>query len=1036
MKRILINATQREELRVAIVDGQKLQDLDIETASREQKKGNIYKGRITRVEPSLEACFVEYGGERHGFLPLKEVAPGFYNGDKSKLREGLEVIVQVEKEERGNKGAALTTYVSLAGRYLVLMPNNPKAGGVSRRAEGDEREEAKAALDALNLPDGMGLIIRSNGIGRSVEELQWDLDHRVAYWNAITEAAAKKNAPFLIFQENNILLRALRDYLRADINEVVIDNEEIFNAASEQMQFSMPADLNKLKLYSEEMPLFSRYQIESQIESAHEREVRLPSGGSIVIDRTEALTAIDINSARATGGGNIEETALNTNLEAAEEIARQMRLRDLGGLVVIDFIDMNSSKNQRDVEKRLEQSTEADRARIQLGRISRFGLLELSRQRLRPSLGEHAQHACPRCEGRGQIRSIESTGLSVLRLIEEEAMKDRTARVIVQLPVDAGTFLLNEKRAVIREIEARNRVQITVVPNATLQTPHFEIKRVRGDHLNLEDNASISYFLARNFDTTKDASEAQAPVRPAPRPAVAQIAPTAPPPPAVAAAEALQPVAKVADTAVASATLGSLIMQFLRWLGFGAKATPAPVEAVAPKPAQRSARGNSNSNSNDDDRGNRRRERGGRNNNRRGGRTGESRPDDRADTRGRHDPQPARTAAAAEAASASSDRNKNNDREEAANPAASDRSEGRSGRRRSRGGRGRSRSSGNAQDGNDNTSAALTTGAASVAVSADRLDAADQPDTLVMKPADGGAEMPAPTPVPQGHAEPAAAQTATTVDDNNSDDDVTDDDAGAPKGPRNRRNRRGRGRGRGKAAGTATDDASSDEGSPNAPMSAEADDEAPKTTSAAATATTEDAQSLTSEATTLAPVEATMVAAPEAAKKVDADLPPAANASIEPTTTPDPAVVDTPPTEPVLADSAETTAVKAPSATPLEEAAQTRAPAPTAAHADEAALEPDVAPHAAAPQPEPDNVSAATAPEPEAEAEAEAEAEVVPEAETSPDSVPVLGEEAPVQVPTPRATAPASDYIKRFSPPATDSADSAKEQASAIRNPP
>ena len=535
MKRILINATQPEELRVAIVDGQKLHDLDIELASREQKKGNLYKGRITRVEHSLEACFVEYGGDRHGFLPIKEIARSCVNGSgpiKEQVREGLELIVQVEKEERGNKGAALTSYVSLAGRYLVLMPNNPKAGGVSRRAEGDERQEAKAALDALQLPEGMGVIVRSNGVGRSAEELQWDADYLIEIWTAIENAAEDKRAPFLIYQENNIILRALRDYLRPDIGEVMIDNEEIYETARAHLTSVMPQHLNRLKLYKEETPLFSRFQIESQIELAHERTIRLPSGGSIVIDRTEALTSVDINSARATGGGGIEETALNTNLEAADEVARQLRLRDLGGLVVIDFIDMNSSRNQKEVEKRLEAACETDRARIQFGRLSRFGLMEMSRQRLRPSLGEHTQIACPRCEGSGQIRSVESMALSVLRLIEEEAMKDRTGRVIVQVPVDAGTFLLNEKRAQVREIEARNRVGITIVPNHTLQTPAYEIRRVRGDHLTQDNNDAVSHLLAQDFEASaqEELAEGPAPAKTPEKAAVEQIVPSTPAP--------------------------------------------------------------------------------------------------------------------------------------------------------------------------------------------------------------------------------------------------------------------------------------------------------------------------------------------------------------------------------------------------------------------------------------------------------------------------------------------------------------------------
>jgi ribonuclease E len=582
MKRILINATQREELRVAIVDGQKLIDLDIETAAREQKKGNIYKGRITRVEASLEACFIDYGGERHGFLPVKEIARSYFKQGSSNLREqlheGQEVIVQVEKEERGNKGAALTTYVSLAGRYLVVMPNNPKAGGVSRRAEGDEREEAKEALEKLQLPDSMGVIIRSNGVGRSVEELQWDADYLKDIWNAIEKAAAERKGPFLIYQENNIILRALRDYLRPDIGEVMIDNEHTFEQARTHLEHVMPQQLQRLKFYKDEMPLFSRFQIESQIELAHERTIRLPSGGSIVIDSTEALTAIDINSAKSTGGGSIEDTALNTNLEAADEIARQLRLRDLGGLIVVDFIDMNASKNQREVEKRLEAAVEMDRARIQLGRISRFGLLELSRQRLRPTLAEHTQIPCPRCSGRGQIRSVESLSLSILRLIEEEAMKDRTGRVIAQVPVDVGTFLLNEKRLAVREIEARCRAHIAVVPNPTMHTPNYEIRRIRADHLQQDDNSAISYTLAQNFDAAAHEELAKPPVvtRAAPEAAVRQILPSTPAP----------VIVREAPQQLVAAPGESLWTKLLRLLGFGGSDS---TESAAAKPPVRAA---------------------------------------------------------------------------------------------------------------------------------------------------------------------------------------------------------------------------------------------------------------------------------------------------------------------------------------------------------------------------------------------------------------------------------------------------------------
>ncbi|MDB5988532.1 MAG: ribonuclease [Nevskia sp.] len=581
MKRILINATQREELRVAIVDGQKLYDLDIELASHEQRKSNIYKGRITRVEASLEACFVEYGAERHGFLPLKEIhrdyyRPGVSGGGRNireLIAEGSELIVQVEKEERGNKGAALTSYISLAGRFLVLMPNNPKGGGISRRVEGEEREEAREALAALNTPEGMSLIVRTNGIGRDAAELQGDLDQLTTIWQRIADAAKERPAPFLVYQENNIVLRALRDYLRPDIGEVIVDNPEIFEQARAQMAHSMPQEQSKLKLYRDSIPLFSRYQIESQIESAHDRTVRLPSGGSIVIDHGEALTAIDINSAKATSGGGIEETALQTNLEAAEEIARQLRLRDLGGLIVIDFIDMNSSKNQREVEKALQDASSFDRARVQLGRLSRFGLLEMSRQRLRPSLGEHTQIPCPRCSGRGQIRSVESMALSVLRLVEEECMKDRTGRIIVQLPVDVATYLLNEKRATIGELEARFLVMVTLVPNETLQSPNFEIMRVRQDHLGLDNNSALSYRIATDF-----AAESRTALTPGTSTSAAPVAEPAVKPVLPVAAAAAAPVAETPALKPVSSGGG-----FWAWLK-SLFASPQPAQKPATPP--------------------------------------------------------------------------------------------------------------------------------------------------------------------------------------------------------------------------------------------------------------------------------------------------------------------------------------------------------------------------------------------------------------------------------------------------------------------
>ena len=500
MKRMLINATQTEELRVAIVDGRTLFDIDIEQPAQEQKKSNIYKGRITRLEPSLEAAFVDYGTERHGFLPFKEISKDYYQAgsDPSKstmrdlLREGQEIVVQVDKEERGNKGAALTTFISLAGRYMVLMPSSPNAGGVSRRIDGEDRQTLKEALDALTIPDDMGVIIRTAGVGRDIEELQWDLDYLLQAWKGIAEAALSKPAPFLIYQESRLIIRALRDYLRADIGEILIDTEEMYREAATFMQQVMPQSLRKLKWYRDDIPLFNRFQIESQIENAYERNVRLQSGGSIVVDQTEALTAIDVNSARATKGNDIEETAFMTNIEAADEIARQLRLRDLGGLIVIDFIDMTSNKHQREVENRLQIALKQDRARVQLGRISRFGLLEMSRQRLRPSLGESSQTVCPRCGGHGRMRSIESMSLSILRLLEEQAMKDSTAQILVQAPNDIANYLLNDKRNAIRAIENRHNAIIIIVADAQLVTPQYNVTRLRENELS-DDATKPSY---------------------------------------------------------------------------------------------------------------------------------------------------------------------------------------------------------------------------------------------------------------------------------------------------------------------------------------------------------------------------------------------------------------------------------------------------------------------------------------------------------------------------------------------------------------
>ncbi len=509
MKRMLINATQKEELRVALVDGQRLYDLDIESPGHESKKANIYKGRITRIEPSLEAAFVDYGSERHGFLPLKEIAREYFPDNysyqgrpniKEVLKEGQEVIVQVDKEERGNKGAALTTFISLAGSYLVLMPNNPRAGGISRRIEGEERSQLKEAMSGLKLPQGMGLIVRTAGVGKSAEELEWDLNYLLNNWERIQGAADSKPAPFLIYQESDVIARAFRDYLRRDIGEVLIDSEKVYNQARERIQATRPDFLSRVKRYEGEVPLFSHYQIESQIESAFQREVRLPSGGSIVIDPTEALTSIDINSARATKGSDIEETALQTNLEAADEIARQLRLRDLGGLVVIDFIDMTPVRHQREVENRLREAVRMDRARVQIGRISRFGLLEMSRQRLSPSLAEASHHICPRCTGTGVIRDNESLSLSILRLIEEEALKENTAQVMAVVPVPVASYLLNEKRRSVQHVEKYHNVRVIVVPNANMETPHFEVVRIRGG----DEVTSLSYRLPEQLEAMRE----------------------------------------------------------------------------------------------------------------------------------------------------------------------------------------------------------------------------------------------------------------------------------------------------------------------------------------------------------------------------------------------------------------------------------------------------------------------------------------------------------------------------------------------------
>ncbi|GAA5008507.1 ribonuclease E [Lysobacter lycopersici] len=591
---MLINATQAEELRVAIVDGQTLYDIDIEQPSRDNKKSNIYKGRITRLEPSLEAAFVEYGAERHGFLPLKEISRDYFQSgvDHNKatirelLREGQEVVVQVDKEERGNKGAALTTFISLAGRYMVLMPNSPTAGGVSRRIEGDDRAELKKAMDALAIPDDMGVIIRTAGVGRDAEELQWDLDYLLSVWKAIADAALTKPAPFLIYQESRLIIRALRDYMRADIGEILVDTSEMYEEAKEFVQQVMPHNLRKLKHYTDDTPLFNRFQIESQIEAAYSRNVRLPSGGALVIDQTEALTAIDVNSARATKGGDIEETAFHTNLEAAEEVARQLRLRDLGGLVVIDFIDMSSSKHQREVENKLQNALKYDRARIQLGRISRFGLMEMSRQRLRPSLGEASQIVCPRCDGHGRMRSVESLALSIIRVAEEHAMKDNTGQVLVQAPVEIANYLLNEKRGALREIEGRHDAPIVIVADEQLHTPHYEVTRVRENELGEESNKpSYQRGTPRKLATI---ALTKANLNVPAAPAVKNVKPAQPAPMREPRPEPVQDARPAPAPAFAAKPASPGFVGWLKGLFGGAESAPQP---RAPEPRERNDRG-------------------------------------------------------------------------------------------------------------------------------------------------------------------------------------------------------------------------------------------------------------------------------------------------------------------------------------------------------------------------------------------------------------------------------------------------------------
>lgn len=598
MKRMLFNATQSEELRVAIVDGQKLIDLDIEHAGKEQRKSNIYKGVITRIEPSLEAAFVDYGMDRHGFLPFKEVARSYYKEGvgsgariQDALKEGQELIVQVDKDERGNKGAALTTFISLAGRYLVLMPNNPRGGGVSRRIEGEDRDELRDVLAQLEVPKGMSIIARTAGIGRNAEELQWDLNYLTQLWTAIDGASAMQAGAYLIYQEGSLVIRAIRDYFSSDIGEILIDTPDIHEQAVQFMNHVMPGNVSRVKLYQDEIPLFTRFQIEHQIESAFSREVRLPSGGAIVIDHTEALVSVDVNSGRATRGSDIEHTAFNTNMEAAEEVARQLRLRDLGGLVVIDFIDMESQRNQREVENALRDALHFDRARVQTGKISRFGLLELSRQRLRPSLGETNHIPCPRCSGTGHIRGIESTALHILRITQEDAMKDNSAIIQVQLPVEVATFLLNEKRADIHAIEQRMGVEVVLIPNIHLETPNYNIVRVKHDDVTEETSRASYKMVELPAETSyiQNAEEVAKAVKPVA--AVKGITPAAPAP--------------ISTEKQASGTSVSLLTRIKNWMGLSTTKASAEKTEESSREGNRNNRNRNNRNRNDRNRGDR-----------------------------------------------------------------------------------------------------------------------------------------------------------------------------------------------------------------------------------------------------------------------------------------------------------------------------------------------------------------------------------------------------------------------------------------------
>ncbi|MEM7376821.1 MAG: Rne/Rng family ribonuclease, partial [Pseudomonadota bacterium] len=815
MKRMLINATHGEELRVAVVDGQRLEDLDIEHGDREQQKSNIYKGKVTRIEQSLEAVFVDYGAERHGFLPFKEVARSYLSdaGDGAKqtvkdgLKEGQEILVQIEKEERGTKGAALTTYISLAGRFLVLMPNNARAGGVSRRIEGEDRNELRQVMAEVDVPDGMGVIARTAGVGRSLEEMQWDLDYQAEVWRSIQAAAESRPAPFLVYQESNVIVRALRDYFHSDIGEILIDQPELYQEAKGFVEVCMPHNARKLKLYEDSTPLFTRYQIEQQIESAFQREVTLPSGGAIVIDHTEALVSVDVNSARATKGADIEETATNTNLEAATELARQLRLRDLGGLLVIDFIDMSANRNQKAVENRLRDALKVDRARVQVGRISRFGLLEMSRQRLRPSLGDAFQEVCPRCSGQGAIRTVGSLSLSILRLIEDEAMKDNTGQVVAQVPMEVASLLLNEKRDQLDVIETRSKARVLVVPNPYLETPQYRLERIRRSELTDDTQNQPSYvFAERPADPAPETASEQ---RKGETAAVRTVVPQQPAP-TPASDEAVEAVDVEQPGLIRRAV--ALVGRMMGGASSAANAQDAPDSGTpAKRPVQRNRsdakrgdgrrgdgrRGDARHNGNGQREDKRQNNRG----NRADGRRNSGRQDDKR--------QPAKDNGERKRDSAARD---NADSAKSSNDSRNGASRGR-GRR---GGRGSGQSKSAEPQQATSADTATPSDAAPTPV-ASATDAA----TAAVAGAGAAAVVAAASPVESNHSTPAHADSATT--DNAGDvaaadtgDAEANQDASSPNGNSRRRRRGGRGR-RGRNRGERTAEPAADQAAENTP---------------------------------------------------------------------------------------------------------------------------------------------------------------------------------------------------------------------------